>query len=125
MKPDFETTTQARYQSQRELGRGEDTRVELIYDQKRQLNLARKTWEHANAELRFRLRQQHRRSLNITHPNIVRVYDLIADNEDTALTMELIHGVEAHEYTARVASHGASAQQSLAGTVSLLRQLSA
>ncbi|HET8932118.1 MAG TPA: hypothetical protein VFN67_01700, partial [Polyangiales bacterium] len=102
MKPDFETTTQARYQSQRELGRGEDTRVELVYDQKRQLNLARKTWEHASAELRFRLRQQHRRSLNITHPNVVRAYDLIVENEDAALTMELIHGVEAHEYAARV-----------------------
>lgn len=125
MKPDFETTTQARYRSQRELGRGEDTRVELVYDQKRQLNLARKTWEHASAELRFRLRQQHRRSLNITHPNIVRVYDLIAENDFTALTMEFVPGVEAREYSARLASHGASALHCMAGTVYLLQQLSA
>jgi serine/threonine protein kinase/tetratricopeptide (TPR) repeat protein len=123
MKPDFETTTQARYQSQRELGRGEHTRVDLVFDDKRQLVLARKTWENANAELRFRLRQQHRRSLNITHPNIVKVYDLSADNEETALTMEFVQGVEALEYLARVNTHGASAQHSLAATLYLLRQL--
>ena len=123
MKPDFETTTQARYQSQRELGRGEHTRVELVFDDKRQLVLARKSWENANAELRFRLRQQHRRSLNIAHPNIVKVYDLSADNDETALTMEFVQGIEAPEYLARVSSQGASAQQSLAATLFLLRQL--
>jgi serine/threonine protein kinase/tetratricopeptide (TPR) repeat protein len=123
MKPDFETTTQTHYQSQRELGRGEDTRVDLIFDDKRQLQLARKTWEHTNAELRFRLRQQHRRSLNITHPNIVKVYDLLADNDETALTMEFVQGSPAPEYLARLSSLGASAQQRLAATLFLLRQL--
>src|ERR1044072_5254821 len=98
MKPDFETITQAHYQSQRELGRGEHTRVELVFDHKRQLGVARKTWENANAELRFRLRQQHRRSLNITHPKIVKVYDLSADNDETALTMEFVQGASAPEY---------------------------
>jgi|GEM_PF-7090106 len=123
MKPDFETTTQTRSQSQRELGRGEHTRVELVFDEKRQLVVARKTWENANAELRFRLRQQHRRSLNITHPNIVKVYDLSADNDETALTMEFVQGFEAPEYLARVSSQGASAQHSVAATLFLLRQL--
>jgi serine/threonine protein kinase len=123
MKPDFETTTQTRYQSQRELGRGEHTRVELVFDEKRQLAVARKTWENANAELRFRLRQQHRRSLNITHPNIVKVYDLSADNDETALTTEFVQGLEAPEYLARLSTQGASAQQSVAATLFLLHQL--
>lgn len=123
MKPDFETTTQTRYQSQRELGRGEHTRVELVFDEKRQRVVARKTWENANAELRFRLRQQHRRSLNITHPNIAKVYDLSADNDETALSMEFVQGLEAPEYLARLSTQGASAQQSLAATLFLLRQL--
>jgi eukaryotic-like serine/threonine-protein kinase len=125
MKPDFETTSQTHYQSQRELGRGEDTRVDLVYDEKRQLTVARKTWEHASAELRFRLRQQHRRSLSITHPNIVKVYDLSAENENTSLTMEHVAGVEAPEYAARLALRGASPQQALAGTLFLLQQLAA
>jgi serine/threonine protein kinase len=118
MKPDFETSTQALYQSQRELGRGEDTRVELVYDQNRQLYLARKTWDRASAELRFRLRQQHRRSLNVTHPNIVQVYDLSADSEHTALTMEFIDGTEASVYLARLPSR-------VPGSVYVLQQLAA
>ena len=123
MKPDFETTTPARYESQRELGRGEHTRVELVFDHKLQLGLARKTWENANAELRFRLRQQHRRSLSITHPNIVKVYELSAENDETSLTMEFVQGASAPEYLGRVSSHAASAQHNLAATLFLLRQL--
>ena len=45
MKPDLESGTSARYKTVRELGHGEHTLVELVYDEKRALLLARKSWE--------------------------------------------------------------------------------
>ena len=123
MKPDLESGTSARYKTVRELGHGEHTLVELVYDEKRALLLARKSWERASAELRFRLRQQYRRALSITHPNLVRVYDLVIEPERTALVMEAVDGRDVVTYVRELTLHGASAEQHSSAVLNIMAQL--
>jgi len=123
MKPDLESATSARYKIVRELGRGEQTTVELVYDEKRELLLARKTWERAGAELRFRLRQQYRRALAIAHPNLVRMYDLVIESERTALIMEAVDGRDVVAYLRELTLEAADTERYTAAVLHVLVQL--
>jgi tRNA A-37 threonylcarbamoyl transferase component Bud32 len=72
--------------------------VELVYDDVRHTELAYKRWERASAETRFRLKQQYRRALTVRHPNVVRLYELFAEGDETCLTMEAVLGVDVRTY---------------------------
>jgi serine/threonine protein kinase len=113
----------ARSQSLRELGRGGRTIVELIFDPARDHVVACKRWSRASAETRFRLKQQFRQTSQVNHPNVVRLYDLLIEPDETCLIMEAIDGTDAAEYLASAVAPDTSDTRFVATALRLLRQL--
>jgi tRNA A-37 threonylcarbamoyl transferase component Bud32 len=118
MNPDVQSAPTPRYTRLRELGRGASAVVELVYDDVRHTELAYKRWQRASAETRFRLKQQYRRALTVRHPNVVRLYELFAEGDETCLTMEAVLGVDVRTYVQT--SHQPS---NVAVVLDVLRQL--
>jgi serine/threonine protein kinase len=113
----------ARSECLRELGRGSRTIVELIFDPERDHVVACKRWGRASAETRFRLKQQFRKTSQVNHPNVVRLYDLLIEPDETCLIMEAIDGVDAAQYLSAAVAPDTSDTRFVATALRLLRQL--
>jgi len=84
-----------RYQLQRILGRGGMGVVWLARDTKLDRDVALKFLpEVFNQDLAAQddLKRETRRSLELTHPHIVRIYDFVEDPEAAAISMEFVDG---------------------------------
>jgi serine/threonine protein kinase/formylglycine-generating enzyme required for sulfatase activity len=85
----------ARYTLVRQLGRGGMGVVWLARDEKLELEVALKFLpEHLKDDLVAvdELRRETKRCLLLTHPNIVRIFDLAEDEELVAIAMEYVEG---------------------------------
>jgi len=79
----------------RKLGRGESTEVWLARDVKSEREVALKFFPHhflANVTTVERLDQEIRRSAQLAHPAIARVYDLLCDPQLAAIVTEFVEG---------------------------------
>src|SRR5262245_35877554 len=83
-----------RYRHLRELGRGATGVVDLVYDEVRAGPVARKRMHQLTSDARFLIKQEFRQAQEIRHPNLVRLYDLFADEADAFFTMEPVFGTD-------------------------------
>ena len=84
-----------RYTAERILGRGGMGVVWLARDERLDRNVAIKVLPdevYHDPAARDDLRRETRKSLELTHPNIVRIHDFIEDDNTAAISMEYVDG---------------------------------
>ncbi|MDB4965435.1 MAG: hypothetical protein JWN44_1124 [Myxococcales bacterium] len=88
----FRGTT--RFELIRKLGEGGEGLVYEAHDNERDLRVALKTLRELDATSLYRFKKEFRALTNVSHPNIVGLYDLVSERDEWFFTMELIDGVD-------------------------------
>lgn len=76
------------------LGRGATGAVYRAHDGQRNLTVALKMLRESRAEALYRFKQEFRTLAEVSHPNLVELYDLLHDDSGWMLAMELLVGKE-------------------------------
>jgi serine/threonine protein kinase len=92
------------YTTERELGRGGMATVYLAHDNKFDTNVAIKVLNKEfvqNENIRKRFLAEAKNMFKMSHPNIIKVTDLIDEGDTVAFVMEYIEGETLKEYIDR------------------------
>lgn len=92
------STLRLRFQLRACLGRGSMGVVYSAYDKETGTEVAIKTLDNFTADGAFDLKQEFRAFRGISHPNLVRLYELFDSRDETFFTMELVNGIEPISY---------------------------
>ena len=87
-----------RYEIVQRLGAGASGIVYEARDRERQARVALKTLTKLDASALYRFKREFRALADVTHKNLVRLYELVSEGDEWFFTMELIEGVEFLEY---------------------------
>jgi tetratricopeptide (TPR) repeat protein len=82
----------ARYQVIRELGPGATGTVHEVYDHERGMRVALETVPELPADDVARCKREFRALSRFSHPSVIHLYDLIADDGQLCFTREIIEG---------------------------------
>ena len=96
--PEREFRGTDRFRLLRRLGAGGMGVVYAAHDAHRDEVVALKTLRHADADAIYRLKREFRTLADVTHPNLVALYELVGDAADWYFTMELVEGVNFLEH---------------------------
>jgi eukaryotic-like serine/threonine-protein kinase len=88
----------ARFAVTRRLGEGGFGIVYEAFDRERQLTVALKTLQRFNADALYLFKREFRALADLSHPNLVALYELLADEDKWFFTMELVRGVSFIEW---------------------------
>ncbi len=81
-----------RYELRELLGEGGSGRVYRAFDRVLARDVALKSLKTVSAEDIYRLKKEFRTLVDLAHPNVIRLYDLVATADQCFFTMELIEG---------------------------------
>jgi len=87
-----------RFEVLRPLGAGGMGAVFEVFDQNRNMTVALKTIRRPHADAIIRFKQEFLRLANLSHPNILPLYELIAEEGQWFFTMKLVEGVNILQY---------------------------
>lgn len=90
-----------RFEIRRRLGAGGFGVVYEAYDRKRNAPVALKTLLNVDVDALYRFKKEFRSLADISHPNLVTLYELVSLGEDFFFTMELVPGINILDYARR------------------------
>jgi hypothetical protein len=76
------------------LGRGSMGVVYRVHDAEMATDVALKTLEAARGDQLYHLKREFRLLADISHPNLVELFELVVSSTDSFFTMELVEGVD-------------------------------
>jgi serine/threonine protein kinase len=91
-------TGTGRFTVQRQLGAGGFGVVYQVHDRVRQAVVALKHLRQMDPAAIYRFKQEFRVLCDVTHPNLVTLYELLLDRGQWLLTMELVDGPNIRDY---------------------------
>lgn len=80
------------------LGSGQHGSVFAAWDNQRRCMVALKLLNEEHSESISRLKYEFRSLADVSHPNLVQLYDLLSDGEIWLMTMELIEGMDLTDF---------------------------
>jgi serine/threonine protein kinase len=92
--PSIEFRGTERFVLERCLGSGAFGTVYQAYDSQRRGHVALKVLNRVDAGALYRLKQEFRALADLSHPNLVSLYELLCDGGRWFISMELINGLE-------------------------------
>ncbi|MFT3697936.1 MAG: protein kinase [Kofleriaceae bacterium] len=104
MIDEVEAVTTDRYQIVRRVGSGGMGVVYEAEDRERGQKVALKTINDPDIEKVYQLKREFRALADLSHPNLVALYDLVVADEACFFTMELLDGDDLLAYVARAAA---------------------
>jgi serine/threonine protein kinase len=104
------------------LGEGASGVVQRVEDTTRGCTVALKTMRRLSADSLLQLKREFRALADLTHPNLVTLYELVADGDRWGFTMELVEGVDFVSYVRDDPSRLGSAFLQLAEGLQALHQ---
>src|SRR6185369_5651039 len=87
-----------RYRVVRRIGEGGMGVVYEAEDTEQKRRVALKTLKAGDANLLYRLKREFRALADLEHPNLISLYELVADGDQAFFTMELVDGVDVLKY---------------------------
>ena len=91
-----------RFTVHRRLGSGGFGQVFDVHDRVRDARVALKKLTRLDAGTIYRFKREFRALADVTHPNLVRLHELVGIGEDWYITMDLIEGVDFRSYVSGV-----------------------
>src|SRR5436853_3991615 len=104
VKPAKEFFGTERFTLRRRLGVGGMGVVHEAHDRRMDKIIALKTLTRAEAAHIYRFKREFRTLADVSHPNLVSLYELMSDGEHWFFTMELIDGVDFLKYVQKTGS---------------------
>jgi len=87
-----------RFEIEAPLGQGAMGAVYRAFDRERHQRVALKRLLVPDATSIYRFKREFRALANVSHPNLVALYDLVASDDEWCFTMELVHGTDFLSY---------------------------